>query len=240
MNTLREAWEAEARAFAQWARKPGHDSYWRYHREQFFALLPPPGRLTLDVGCGEGRVSRDLKARGHAVEGCDGSATMIELAREADPSIPAQVADAAALPFASGSADLVVSFMVLHDVDDLEGAVKEAARVLSPRGRYCVAIVHPINSAGHFATEELESPFVMEGSYLEEHRTKDTAERDGLSVTFHSMHRPLESYFRAFAAAGFVVETLREPTATEGSFSSEAGRRWLRMPLFLHLRAFVP
>jgi len=59
---LREAWETHARDAIAWFRAPDHDSYWRFHRDQFLELLPAPGRRMLDIGCSEGRLSRDLKA----------------------------------------------------------------------------------------------------------------------------------------------------------------------------------
>ena len=93
---LRDAWERNADDWIRWAREPGHDSYWRFHREAFLRLVPAPGRLTLDVGCGEGRVTRDLKELGHHVVGVDASETMVEAAREADPGGEYAVADAAA------------------------------------------------------------------------------------------------------------------------------------------------
>jgi SAM-dependent methyltransferase len=219
------------------ARARARDSYWRFHRAQFLALLPPPGRLTLDIGCGEGRVSRDLKALGHAVIGVDASPTMVELAREADPSITVHLADAAELPLEDGCADLAVLFMCLHDMDDMPGAIRETSRVLAPGGRLCMAIVHPINSAGRFDTEAPDSPFTISSSYLAPRRTAETFERDGLQVTFHSEHRPLEAYFAALEAAGLVVEALREPAVPEHGFRSPRGERWQRLPLFLHLRA---
>jgi hypothetical protein len=37
VSGLREAWEEHAAAFIAWAREPGHDRYWRFHRD---ALLP--------------------------------------------------------------------------------------------------------------------------------------------------------------------------------------------------------
>jgi len=35
-----------------WAGTPGHDSYEKFHRDAFLPLIPRPGRLTVDVGCG--------------------------------------------------------------------------------------------------------------------------------------------------------------------------------------------
>ena len=79
------SWEAEAENWIRWARTPGHDAYWRY-REAFFALVPPAGRATLEVGCGEGRVARDLAARGHHVTGIDSSPTLLHAARRPTPA----------------------------------------------------------------------------------------------------------------------------------------------------------
>jgi SAM-dependent methyltransferase len=131
---LRAAWEHHAAQFVAWARTPDHDSYPQFHRELFLPLVPHQGRRTLDLGCGEGRVSRDLKAMGHRVVGVDVSATMLTAAREADPSIDTCLADAARLPFADGSFDCVVAFMSLQDVDQMAAAVDEAARVLEAGG----------------------------------------------------------------------------------------------------------
>lgn len=237
MSELASAWERNAAAWIAWARTPGHDSYWRFHRDEFLELLPPPGRRTLDLGCGEGRLARDLGAAGYRVAGVDASPTLVAAAREADPGFDVQLADAAALPFADGEFDLVVAFMTLQDVDDLEGALRECARVLEPEGRLCLAIVHPLNSAGAFARDGDDAPFVIEGSYVDESPYADVVVREGLGMTFASVHRPLETYVGALADAGFLIERLRESVAPEQALH---GRRWLRIPLFLHVRALKP
>lgn len=234
---LADSWEAQSRQWIQWARQPGHDSYWRYHRDQFLRIVPSPGRRTVDIGCGEGRLTRHLKELGHQVVGIDASPSLVAAAREADPSMDVRLADATALPLDDAGADLAVAFMSLHDIDPMPAVVGEIARILEPGGRLCLAIVHPINSAGRFERHAADAPFVIEGEYLRPFRYADTAERDGLTMTFHSRHRPLETYFLALQEAGFLVEALREPAVPDHAIASDAGRRWQRLPLFLHMRA---
>lgn len=183
-------------------------------------------------------MSRDLAELGHHVVGIDASRTLVTAAVEAAPAIPALVADAAALPISSGSCDVVVAYMSLQDVDDMPRAIGEIARVLEPGGHMCMAIVHPINSAGYFASDEPEATFEIKGSYFDATRYDDRIERSGLTMTFSGVHRPLASYFAALEAAGFAIESLREVRVDEAS-AAEAShhRRWLRVPMFLDLRA---
>jgi SAM-dependent methyltransferase len=230
--TLKDAWEANAGDWVRWAREPGHDSYWRFHRERFLELVPAPGRLTLDVGCGEGRVARDLHALGHTVVGVDSSEAMIAAAREADPGGEYVVADAASLPFPDGHADLAIAFMSLMDVDDMAGATNELARVLEPGGRLALAVVHPINSACDWSADrgQDDDQLVLTENYFDRRHYRDELERGGLRMTFESRHWTLEDYFDAVLGAGFEVEALRE-------IADPAHPRWSRYPLFLHLRA---
>lgn len=234
------AWEAHAHEWLAWARSPGFDTYWQFHRDQFLAIVPPPGRLTVDIGCGEGRVAADLARLGHTVVGIDASPTLVAAAREAHPQLDLRVADAAVLPLPDGAADLAVAFMSLMDMNEIEPALGEAARVLEPGGRLCVAIVHPLNSAGEFAGDEPDAPFTIRGSYLDARRYQDEIERDERTMTFTSVHRPIQAYTDALAAAGFLIERLREPAVPDAAISGPSQRRWQRVPLFLHLRAVRP
>lgn len=228
-------WESEARNWIAWAREPGHDAYW-YYRDSFLdEILVAPGRATLEVGCGEGRVARDLAQRGHRVTAIDSSPTLLEAARELDPGGTYVLADAAALPFDNGAFDAVVAYNSLMDVDDLPGAVREAGRVLEPGGRLCVCITHPFFDAGAFESREPDARFVMEGSYLGKRRFEGTFAQRGLEITFRGWCYPLSDYGRALEEAGFLIERIREPVAM-----AEEDPRHARMPLFLHLRALRP
>ena len=234
--SLRETWDSHAENWIRWARTPGHDSYWRFHRRAFLDLVPDPGRLTLDVGGGEGRVARDLQRLGHRVVEFDGSPTLARAAATHDESVPVAVADAARLPAADDVADLVVAFMSLQDIDDLDGAFGEAARVLVPGGRLCAAIVHPINSAGSFEgdRDDAARPFVMRDSYFEERIYTEVMERDGLAMTFVSRHRSLADFVRPLEDHGFLIERVREVPG------GDRDPAWKREPMFLHLRAVKP
>jgi SAM-dependent methyltransferase len=223
-------WEQHAQDWAAWARAPGHDSYWNESGPPFFDLLPRPGRATLDLGCGEGRVARDLEARGHTVVGIDSARSLVRLAREADPFGDYRIADAAALPFDEGSFDLVVAFNSLMDIDDMPGAVGEAARVLERGGRVCACITHPMRDAGRFLSSGPDARFAIEGSYFGRRAFGPmTFTRGGLEMTFAGWSYPLSMYAGAFEAAGLLIEALREPP--------DPGRP---IPNFLLIRALKP
>src|SRR5262245_56300904 len=178
------SWEDQAENWLAWARTLGHDAYWSY-RDAFFPLLPPPGRRTLEVGCGEGRVARDLAARGHRVVGLDSSPTLLHHAAVADAGSRYVRADAAALPFADAAFDLVVAYNSLMDVDDMAGSVREAGRVLESGGHLGFCVTHPFMDAGQFAGREADAAFVVSGPYLGTRRPYEgTFARAGLEMTF--------------------------------------------------------
>jgi SAM-dependent methyltransferase len=239
---MRDGWEAEAGKWAEFARTPGHDSsHDNINLPALRDLLPEPGKRTLDLGCGEGRLSRFMRSLGHRVAGADASPTMVRLAASHPDHEPAVVADAAALPFGDAVFDLVVAYMCLHDMDQMPQAVAEAARVLERGGRLCASIPHPVNSAGVFQGRDGDAPFLIEGSYLDAAPADWVAERGGIQLTFYSEHRPIEAYSRALEGAGLLTEAIRETRAPDAVVAGNPGqRRWQRIPLFLHVRAVKP
>ncbi|HEY5019295.1 MAG TPA: class I SAM-dependent methyltransferase [Streptosporangiaceae bacterium] len=173
-------------------------------------LLPPPGPgPVIDLGCGEGRAGRELLRLGYRVIGTDQSPTLARAAAASCAAMPVVLADAAALPFAGHSAELVVACMSLLDIDDFEGAVSEIGRILRPGGRLCLAVVHPFISARDEATLHT-AQFRFSQPYLEPRRYTDRIERDGPGMTFTSMHRPLSAYAAALFANGMVISGLTE------------------------------
>ena len=83
------------------------------------ALARSP-RNALDVGCGEGRFCRMLKSRDVAAVGVDPTPALIAVARKRDPRGTYVKATAERLPFRDGAFDLVVSYLSLIDIPDVE------------------------------------------------------------------------------------------------------------------------
>ncbi|MGH7691786.1 MAG: class I SAM-dependent methyltransferase [Candidatus Dormibacteria bacterium] len=229
-----QGFEDQAQAWIAWARTPGFDSYWVYRDAFFDEVMPPAGAATLELGCGEGRVTRDLVARGHQVTAVDASPSLIAAAGAADQASTYLVAHAEALPLADCSFDLAVAYNSLMDVENLGAAVQELGRVLRPGGRLAVCVTHPVSDAGEFQGPEESAPFIITKSYLGRHPFHCREQRSGLEMDFDGWAYDLESYSRALEAAGLLLELIREPPPS-------AGRpRRRRIPNFLMWRAIKP
>ncbi len=235
--TMRQGWESEAANWAAFARTPGYDqAHENVNLPALRELLPAPGERTLDLACGEGRLSRLLRSLGHQVVGVDAAPSMVRLAVTHEDAEMALLGDGTLLPFASGAFDLVVAYMCLQDFDEMPPAVAEIGRVLAPGGRVLIAIPHPVNTAGTFLAKDKDAPFVISGAYLDPAPLRDTVDREDVRLTFYGEHRPLETYARAIEAAGLLIEKIREI----GSAGDPIPSRWQRIPLFLHVLAAKP
>jgi SAM-dependent methyltransferase len=133
---------------------------WRFYVERY-TLLRLAGDLrgltVLDLACGEGYYSRELRHRGAArVVGVDASAGMIELARAEEARRPLgieyRVQDARALQEA-GSFDLVVAAYLLNYAstkEELQEMCAAIARALRPGGRFVAVNNNPEHRPEHF------------------------------------------------------------------------------------------
>jgi SAM-dependent methyltransferase len=239
---MQQGWESQAEGWARLARSPGQDPWHeQVNLPAMLGLLPPPGGPVLDLGCGEGRVSRVLAARGYqAVVGLDAAWPLVRLAASHELRQPFVAGNAGALPFGDQSFDLVLAYMSLHDIDCMPEAVSEAGRVLRPGGRLCLAIVHPISSAGLFTERAADAPFQITRSYLESRPSDWVLDRGGHQLVFHSEHRPIEAYSRAVEAAGLLIEAIREVRPPAPADPADPSARHQRIPASLHLRAVRP
>jgi SAM-dependent methyltransferase len=97
-------------------------------------LAPQAGERILDLGCGDGQLTKRLAESGAIVTGVDADPRMVEAAK--GRGVDALQAMAESLPFADTTFDAVFSNAALHWVRDQDAMMAEVCRVLKPGGRF--------------------------------------------------------------------------------------------------------
>jgi 2-polyprenyl-3-methyl-5-hydroxy-6-metoxy-1,4-benzoquinol methylase len=169
----------------------------------------------LDVGCGEGRFSRMLAARGLQTAGIDPSQSLIRQARLLHPQGDYRAAYAEELPFDDRTFDAVVAYMSLIDIPDLKAAIREMDRVLRPGGQLLIANLNGFCSASNPAGWRVEN----DGSqaFLIDHYMTERSDWIGWgNLRVQNWHRPLSTYMSLLLEAGFELKFFDEPLPSGG------------------------
>ena len=103
------------------------------------ALALTPAQRVLEIGCGVGRIGRELAPRVGHWHGADISGPILRITRRRTahlPNVQLHELDRTALPFASNSLDRAYSHLVFFHLDkeDVFGYLEEMARVIKPGG----------------------------------------------------------------------------------------------------------
>jgi ubiquinone/menaquinone biosynthesis C-methylase UbiE len=115
------------------------------------------GRRVLDIGCGKGRFARIVKERNPAAEvwGLDISEAMLKHVPEV---VLTRAGSMTELPFEDASFDAAYATESLEHAVEIERAVAEMCRILTPGGRL-VVIDKNAEHAGRLKTPEWEKWF---------------------------------------------------------------------------------
>ncbi len=173
-------------------------------------------RRALDIGCGEGRFCRMIAPHVASVTGIDPAPSLIAEAKRRDPSGDYRLGRAEQLDFADASVDLVVSYLSFIDIDQIDRAIAEIARILAPGGTLLVANLNGFNTAAanggwqtawrggkrHFAIDD----------YLVARPNR--AAWCGIDVI--NWHRPMSTYMTLLIGAGLRLTLFEEPAPTGG------------------------
>jgi SAM-dependent methyltransferase len=232
---MSQGWDQSAEA---WIRHIGPDGDYgrRFVLDAPMLALVRAGsfRRALDVGCGEGRFCRLLAAEGIATTGIDPTTALIERARQLHPDGDYRVAGAEAMGLPPASFDLVVSYVSLVDIPDLDAAVAQMGEVLAPGGTLLIANSTSFNTAAMpegWRRPLLGDPYFAIDHYFEEREIP--AVWNGITITNH--HRPLKRYMQAFLGAGLILSHFDEPEPVGGPPDKNA--RYRRAPYF-HIMAW--
>lgn len=175
-------------------------------------------RRVLDIGAGEGQVSRLATGLGAGVIGVDPTWNQIEVARRRGGGPAYLRSGAASLPFCDASFDVAVACLVFEHIEDVDAAISEVARVLEPGGRFLFFLNHPLlqtPNSGWIDDQMLEPPeqYWRIGAYLREDLSIEEVEKD---VYIPFIHRPLSRYVNALASNGLLVTCMEEPAPPPG------------------------
>jgi len=170
------------------------------------SAAPAPGERVVDVGTGTGNAALLAAARGAVVTGVDPAARLLDVAR-ADAAargleVTFAAGEAAALPLADASADLVLSVFGVTFAPDPAAAAAELARVTAADGRIVLSAWIPGGAVGKATRVAIET--VRRASGAPASPPPFTwHERDALAAMFepHGFTVSVEEHLISFTAA---------------------------------------
>lgn len=182
------------------------------------------GQRILDLGCGQGRISRELARLGNDVVGVDLSAELLRIAMSDDQDrVEYFRADACKTDWWDGIPfDGVVSSGALMDMDDLDGAASTAAAISQPGGWFVWSILHPCFPGNG----ESRSSWPTTGGYFDEVWSHSGG--PGVRGRVGANHRALSTYFNVMIKHAFTLEAVVEQAGVRGDIDLHLLTRWHR------------
>ncbi len=202
------------------------------------ALLPAiAGKRVVDLGCGFGQLSRWLGDEGAAsVLGIDLSEKMLDRARAEtiNAAVTYQRGNLDELVLAPGSADLIVSSMAFHYIEDFDRLARMLFAALSPGGQLVYSVEHPIYAARAepewVTAADGRQAFAIADYGIEGRRVTNWIV-DGVV----KYHRTIGTMLNSLTAAGFAYGKVDEWVPSEEQFLAHPEWRdtELTRPMFL-------
>ncbi|MFA7235263.1 MAG: class I SAM-dependent methyltransferase [Phycisphaeraceae bacterium] len=191
---------------------------------------------------------------------CDRSQTSPPTPRQSESSIPgASAASGSAIQYHTGDArDLkkipdasftaITCILAIQDIDPIQPVFDSVARCLTSGGgggRFIIAMMHPCFRApktSSWGWQDHDIQFRRIDGYLIP-RKHPIITHPGLDKTRHTWtyHRPLQTYIKALAKAGFLIDALEEypshKKSQPGPRAKAENSARQEIPMFLALRA---
>lgn len=219
--------------------------------------LAPNERL-IDIACGQGVFCRQIQKKVAFVLGVDASPLLIDAAKQRKDedektaaSMRFEVADARDLARWANETlfDAAVCILAIQNIDPIEPVFANVARLIKPKGRFVMAMMHPCYrqpKQAHWDWDpEKKVQYRRVDRYLKSYK-EPIQMHPGSDPGVHtwSFHRPLQAYVRALAKAGLMIDAIEEWTSHKESDSGPRANAEniarQEIPLFLAIRAIRP
>ena len=213
-------------------------------------LAPKRGGKYLDIACGEGSFVRAVANAGGEVTGFDLSSSLIKQAEGKNiRGASFRVANAKdfARYFDAGAFDGASCNLALQNISELSAVLADAGKVLKPGGSFVMVINHPMfripRQTGWGFDEGRGLLYRRVDSYLSPNEIPIVANpgQGHKSAVTYSFHRPLETYIKELAKAGFAVDAIEEwishRESNSGPRAKAENRARNEIPMFMAIRA---
>lgn len=198
------------------------------------------GKFVLDLGCGYGWHCKYAASQGAAsVLGIDLSEKMIQEAkkRNADPVIRYEVRGLEDYGYPEAAFDCVVSNLVLHYLENLEGIYRNVERTLKKGGIFLFNIEHPVFTGSvnqEWVLDEKGNP-----QYWPIDRYFYTGRREMvfLGQKVVKQHHTLTQILMGLLNTGFRIEAVEEAVPPKEMMGLPGMADELRRPMMLLVRA---
>ncbi|MFA5131978.1 MAG: class I SAM-dependent methyltransferase [Candidatus Paceibacterota bacterium] len=201
-----------------------------YHSQVIFPNLlrllgDIEGKKVLDLACGQGIFSQQLRDKGAHVTGVDVSKELIKFAEEKNETIKEKGTHKVAFLVTSAddlymlkdvTFDIVVCVLALQNIENLQKTIAEVSRVLTSSGSFIFVLNHPsyrnpkqtywgYNEESGVQYRRVDE--YMSESHVRIDMTPGSVKDKKFTVSFH---RPLQVYVKAIAKQGFAITHLEE------------------------------
>jgi 2-polyprenyl-3-methyl-5-hydroxy-6-metoxy-1,4-benzoquinol methylase len=198
-----------------------------------------PGEQVLEVGCGNGVISREMARLGARVIASDASDSFLELARrhsngdEIDYRAVDATDEAALLRLGQDHFDAIVASMVLMDLPKIDPLLRAARSLLRPDGRFVFAVLHPCfnNPSTTWLIEENRDLTRVNSLKISDYRDVAAEYRAAGEPAPHwFFHRSLSTIVTAARNADLVLDGLDEPLFDPNATTDSVWFQWQSLP----------
>jgi SAM-dependent methyltransferase len=212
-------------------------------RPAFFSMLPDiRGKRILDLGCGAGENCKAFAAQGaRTVVGIDISKKMIQqaAAHEVNPDVLFRVCAMEDISQIAGTFDIITSSMAIHYVEDFSKLLMDVHNLLESEGVFLFSQEHPFTTAPIDGSKWIRD----DEDHIDHYRLRDYMMGGFRSVQWldhkvEKYHRTFSDIVNALCTAGFIIEEIMEPIASEATRERlPSYQKTIHKPNFLLVRA---
>lgn len=219
--------------------KGGLEAAGEWHQLQ--PLFPDvQGKRVLDLGCGYGWHCKYAVQMGACqVLGIDSSRKMIERAEAQNfhEKIEYRICSLDEYDYPENTYDLVISNLVLHYIEDLEGIYKKVSRTLKKGGCFLFNIEHPVFTAGINQDWIYGEDGKIRYWAIDNYYYPGKRDTDFLGQRVVKQHHTLTQILNPLLQNGFEITAIEEAMPPEHMMDIPGMRDEMRRPMMLLVRA---